>query len=119
MQKLRLQITDRDDSHCQIYNKRVPGRHASIDHRDPGGPAILENVHLLCLACNTLKGKRTCDEIKQANQEWRAALERKQNARPDIVCKQTGSSIKGRIWKESGCSTPDLCPHVGKCDNGE
>ena len=119
MQKLRPQIIDRDDSRCQNCNKRVQGRDASIDHKDPEGPATLENLHLLCRACNTLKGKRTWDEFQQAEQQWRAGLERKQNARPDIICKQTGLSIKGRSWKESGCLTPDLCPHAGECDNGE
>ena len=119
MQKLRPQIIDRDDSRCQSCNKRVNGRDATIDHKDPEGQATLDNLHLLCRACNTLKGKRTWDEFQQAEQEWQAALERKQNARPDIVCKQTGLSIKGRSWKESGCLTPDLCPHAGKCDNGE
>ena len=119
MSKLRPQIIDRDNGRCRNCDKRVKGIDATIDHKDPEGPATLENLHLLCRACNTLKGKRTWEEFLAAQAEWRAGVERRQNARPDIICRQTGLSIKGRSWKESGCLTPDLCPHVGECDNGQ
>ena len=119
LRKIRPAVIERDGGRCQNCEKRVWGRDATLDHKDPEGPAKLENVHLLCRACNTLKGRRTWDEFQRAQAEWRAGLEQRQNDRPDIICKQTGLSIKGRSWKESGCLTPDLCPHTGECDNGE
>lgn len=119
LRKIRPAVIERDGGRCQNCEKRVWGRDATLDHKDPEGPATLENVHLLCRGCNTLKGRRTWDEFQQAQAEWQAELEQRQNARPDIICQQTGLSIKGRSWKESGCLTPDLCPHTGECDNGE
>ncbi len=118
LRKIRPAVIERDGGCCQNCEKRVWGRDATLDHKNPEGPATLENVHLLCRACNTLKGRRTWEEFQQAQAEWRAAVEQRQNARPDIICQQTGLSIKGRSWKESGCLTPDLCPHTRECDNG-
>ena len=119
LRKIKPAVIERDGGRCQNCGKRVWGKDATLDHKDPEGPGDLENVHLLCRACNTLKGRRTWDEFQQARAEWRAALEKRQNARPDIICQQTGLSIKGRSWQESGCLTPDLCPRAGDCDNGE
>ena len=118
LKKIRPSVIDRDDSRCQNCNKRVKGTDATLDHKDPEGPETLENIHLLCRGCNTLKGKRSWDEFQKAQADWQEALDERQNRRPDIICKQTGLSIKGRSWKESGCLTPDMCPSTGECDNG-
>ena len=116
--KLRPAIIDRDDGRCQACGKRVEGRDATLDHKDPEGPETLDNIHLLCKRCNTLKGKRTWEEFQKAEEEWRAGLEARQAARPDVICKQSGLSIRGRTWEEAGCLTPDLCILSGECDNG-
>ena len=113
--KLRPTIIDRDDGRCQACGKRVEGGDATLDHKDPEGPETLENIHLLCKSCNTLKGKRTWGEFKKAEKEWRAQVESRQATRPDIICKQTGLSIKGRTWKESGCTNPGMCMAVNEC----
>lgn len=116
--KLRPAVIDRDDGRCQACGKRVEGRDATLDHKDPEGPETLDNIHLLCKRCNTLKGKRTWEEFQKAQAEWRARLEAIQAARPDVICKQSGLSIRGRTWKEAGCLTPDLCSLMAECDNG-
>ena len=116
--KLRPAIIDRDDGRCQACGKRVEGRDATLDHKDPEGPETLDNIHLLCKRCNTLKGKRTWEEFQKAEEEWRAELEARQAARPDVICKQSGLSIRGRTWEESGCLSPDLCLIGVECDNG-
>ncbi len=118
MKKLRAQVIDRDDSRCQNCNKRVKGTDATLDHKDPEGPETLENIHLLCRACNTLKGKRTWDEFQREQEEWRTRVEKIQNERPDFVCKQTGLSVRGRSWSEAGCLSPDICLPYKECDNG-
>ena len=118
LKKLRPAIIDRDDGRCQACGKRVEGGDASLDHKDPEGPETLENIHLLCKRCNTLKGKRTWAEFQKAEKEWRTQLEARQAARPDVICKQSDLSIRGRTWEESGCLTPDLCILSGECDNG-
>ena len=115
LKKLRPQIIDRDDGRCQSCNKRVVGREATLDHKDPEGPTTPENLHLLCHGCNALKGKRTWEEFLQL----KAQIEAQQNARPDIICQQTGLSIRGRSWKEAGCLRPPHCAIFGECDNGE
>ena len=109
--KLRPQIIDRDDSRCQGCNKRVAGRDATLDHKDPEGPATLDNVHLLCQRCNTVKGKGTWEEFQQE----RARVESAQAARPDFICEQTGLSVRGRSWKEAGCFNPSSCRSVSSC----
>lgn len=116
--KLRPQIIDRDDSRCQNCNKRVKGRDATLDHKDPEGPETLENIQLLCRGCNTLKGKRSWEEFQKEQEKWRAQLEKIQNERPDFICKQTGLSVRGRTWQEAGCLSPDLCNRSRECDNG-
>lgn len=118
MRKLRPQVIDRDDGRCQNCKKRVKSREATLDHKDPEGPETLENLQLLCRACNTLKGKRTWAEFQEDQAEWRARVEKRQNERPDFVCKQTGLSVRGRSWKEAGCLSPDLCLSSKECDNG-
>ena len=116
--KLRPAIIDRDDGRCQACGKRVEGRDATLDHKDPEGSETLDNIHLLCKRCNTLKGKRTWEKFQKAEEEWRAGLEARQAARPDVICRQSGLSIKGRTWEESGCLSPDLCLISVECDNG-
>ena len=119
MKKLRPLIIERDDSRCQNCNKRVKGRDATLDHKDPEGPEILENLHLLCRACNTLKGQRSWDDFLKDQQEWEERVKRQQNERPDFICKQTGLSVRGRSWKEAGCLSSDFCLSAKECDNGE
>ena len=118
LKKLRSQVIDRDDSRCQNCNKRVEGRDASLDHKDPEGPETLENIHLLCRKCNTLKGKWSWDEFKKEQEEWEVQIEKRQLNRPDFICKQTGLSVRGRSWKEAGCLSPDMCAEMKACDNG-
>ena len=118
LKKLRPQVIDRDDGRCQGCQKRVTGRDATIDHKDPEGPETLENLHLLCRKCNTIKGKRTWEEYQRDEAEWATQLQQRQNARPDFVCKRTGLSVRGRSWKEAGCTTPDVCLMEQECDNG-
>ena len=114
-QKLRPQVIERDDSRCQNCNKRVWGRNAQLDHKDPEGPESLDNLILLCQSCNLVKGRRSWGEFQEAEREWREQVTASQNARPDIVCKQTGLSIKGRTWKESGCTNPSWCLREEAC----
>lgn len=118
MKKLRAQIINRDGSRCQNCNKRVKGADATLDHKDPEGPETLENIHLLCRACNTLKGKRTWDEFQREQEEWRTQVEKIQNERPDFICQQTRLSVRGRSWGEAGCLSPDICLPREECDNG-
>lgn len=118
LKKLRPQIIDRDDSRCQNCNKRVNGKDATLDHKDPEGPETLENIHLLCRKCNTLKGKRSWSEFQQAQEEWEAQLKARQLSRPDFVCKRTGLSVRGRSWEDAGCVSPDMCSMKKTCDNG-
>ena len=40
--KLRPVIIDRDDGRCQACGKRVEGRDATLDHKDPEGPETLD-----------------------------------------------------------------------------
>ena len=118
LKKLRPQVIDRDDSRCQNCNKRVEGRDASLDHKDPEGPETLENIHLLCRKCNTLKGKRSWDEFRKDQEEWEVRIKERQLNRPDFICKQTSLSVRGRSWKEAGCLSPDMCSVMKECDNG-
>ena len=118
LKKLRPQVIDRDDSRCQNCNKRVEGRDASLDHKDPEGPETLENIHLLCRKCNTLKGKRSWDEFRKDQEEWAVRIKERQLNRPDFICKQTSLSVRGRSWKEAGCLSPDMCSVMKECDNG-
>ena len=117
LKKLRPQIIDR--SRCQNCNARVKGAGAILDPKDPEDPSTLENLHLLCRKCNTLKGNLTWEEFRKQQEEWQARLAERQNARPGITCQQTGLSVKGRSWKEAGCLSPSLCVISGQCDNGE
>ena len=118
LRKIRPQVIERDDSRCQNCNKRVKGNSATLDHKDPEGPETLENIHLLCRACNTLKGQMSWDEFRRSQEEWQAQVQKRQSERPDFICKQTGLSVRGRSWKEAGCFTPDLCLPEKECDNG-
>ena len=120
LRKLRPIILERDGGRCQNQHcgKRVSGRNAALDHKDPEGETVEDNLILLCQACNTLKGNRTWDEFQKANQEFWDRVKAKQDARPDFICQQTGLSVKGRSLKEAGCLTPDLCLPAATCDNG-
>lgn len=118
LKKLRPQIIDRDDGRCQSCNKRVEGRDATLDHKDPEGPETLENIHLLCSRCNTLKGKRSWDAFCKAQEEWNAQLKERQLQRPDFKCEQSGLSVRGRSWKEAGCISPGFCSLWQRCGNG-
>ena len=109
--KHRAEIIDRDDGRCQACNKRVSGRNVTIDHKDPDGPETLENLHLLCGKCNSLKNDMHWDEF----QLWYQALQKRQNERPDFICKNTGLSVRGRSWKEAGCSIPYICSINKEC----
>ena len=96
LKKIRPLVIDRDDARCQNCSKRVKGAEATVDHKDPEGPTSLDNCHLLCRGCSTIKGKRSWEQFLQDQQAWRDAVEQRQNSRPDIICKQTGLSIRGR-----------------------
>ena len=115
LKKLRPQIIERDAGRCQSCHDRVDGRAATVDHKDPEGPETLENLHLLCRKCNTLKGKRTWEDFQTAQLEWQERLADIQNARADFICKQTGLSVRGRSWQEAGCLSPDLCIREKQC----
>lgn len=118
LRKIRAAVIERDGGRCQNCEKRVWGKEATLDHKDPEGPATMENVHLLCRGCNTLKGRRTWGEFQKAKAEWQTTLKKRQNDRPDFTCKRSGLSVRGRSWKEAGCLTPDLCLRARDCDNG-
>lgn len=118
LRKIRSAVIERDGGRCQNCKKRVWGKEATLDHKDPEGPATMENIHLLCRACNTLKGRRAWAEFQKANAEWHETLKKRQNERPDFTCKRSGLSVRGRSWKEAGCLTPSLCLHARGCDNG-
>ena len=118
LRKLRPIILERDGGRCQSCGKRVSGRDAALDHKDPEGETVEDNLILLCQSCNTIKSNRTWDEFQKANQEFWNRVKAKQDARPDFVCHQTGLSVKGRSLKEAGCLTPDLCLPAAACDNG-
>ena len=78
----------------------------------------MENLLLLCRACNTLKGKRSWEEFQMEREEWQAQLEQRQNQRPDFTCERTSLSVRGRTWQEAGCINPNTCMRLKKCDNG-
>ena len=90
----------------------------TLDHKDPEGPETLENIHLLCRRCNTLRGKRTWEEFQQAEEKWRKRLSEIQNARPDFICKRTGLSVKERSWKVAGCVLAGICEIAQECEYG-
>lgn len=77
LKKIRPLIIDRDDSGRQNCNKRVKGTEATVDHKDPEGPTDLDNCHLLCRGCNTIKGKRTWDQFAKDQKEWREAVKQR------------------------------------------
>ena len=118
LRKIRAQVIDRDNGRCQICGKRVWGAAATLDHKDPEGPETLENVHLLCRSCNTHKGRRSWSEFQESQGVFWELVKQQQNDRPDMICKITGLSVRGRNWKEAGCTTPDLCRQNWECDNG-
>ena len=119
LRKLRPITLERDSWRCQNCSKRVGGRDAALDHKDPEGETVEDNLILLCQSCNTVKGNRTWDEFQKANLEFWDGVKAKQDARPDFICHQTGLSVKGRSWKEVGCLTPGLCLPSETCDNGD
>ena len=118
LKKIRVAVIDRDESRCQGCSKRVKGREATLDHKDPEGPSDLENIHLLCRRCNTVKGQMTWGEFQKRREEWQARVSEIQNARPDFICEQTGLSVRGKSWNDAGCLSRDLCSMMKACDNG-
>ena len=94
LKKLRPQIIDRDDSRCQNCNARVKGANATLDHKDPEGPSILENLHLLCRKCNTLKGNQSWDEFQKENG--------KTNSKKSRTRDQTSSASKPAYPSRAG-----------------
>ena len=111
LKKLRATVIDRDDGRCQGCHRRVEGRNATIDHKNPEGPETLDNLHLLCQSCNAIKGKHSWEDF----QPHIAQLVEKQNTRPDFICKNTGLSVRGRTWREAGCNSPSACLGEGEC----
>ena len=101
LKKLRPLVIERDNGRCQNCGERAMGRGAALDHKDPEGPETLENLHLLCRRCNTVKGNRSWEEFQQDQEQFKARVQRVQNARPDFVCKQTGP-IREREKLEGG-----------------
>lgn len=114
LRKLRPVIMERDNGRCQNCGKRD----AALDHKDPEGETVEDNLILLCQRCNTIKSNRTWDEFQEEKKEFLARVKAQQDARPDFICHQTGLSVRGRSWKEAGCLTPDLCQLTETCDNG-
>ena len=50
---------------CNICDTHFPYRNMAVDHIDPksqGGTDHIENLQLLCPACNSMKGTRTQSE---------------------------------------------------------
>ena len=111
LRKIRAQVIKRDGSRCQNCNKRVYGRDAQLDHKDPEGPETLENVHLLCQSCNYLKCKMSWSKFRV---EW-AKLKKHQMKRENFKCENTGLFVRGRSWKEAGCIDPAYCKGEKKC----
>jgi 5-methylcytosine-specific restriction endonuclease McrA len=60
--RLLADLKARDGEHCRECGNRVSDSDLRIDHIRPvsdGGPSALENLQLLCHACNTKKGNST------------------------------------------------------------
>jgi hypothetical protein len=63
--EIMLKVVRRDDQHCQVCLQWVPDNMIEFDHVIPyskGGPTSLENLRLLCRACNRKKSNRM-DEL--------------------------------------------------------
>ena len=58
LRKLRPVIIERDNGRCQNCDKRVTGRDAALDHKDPEGETVEDNLILLCQRCNTVCNRR-------------------------------------------------------------
>ncbi len=61
----RVNVYQRDGYRCQYCRKKFAARELSYDHvvpRAAGGRTSWTNIVTACLACNTRKGSRTCDE---------------------------------------------------------
>ena len=117
LKKLRPQVIDRDDSRCQNCHRRVKGREATLDHIDPEGPETLENIHLLCRSCNSIKQKRSWAEFQAEQKRFKEQVKKAQNERTNFICDRTGLSVKGRSWKEAGCAHPEICNSAKACCN--
>ena len=53
---------------CPYCNKQIPPLDFSIDHKIPknrGGTNSLNNLHLVCIKCNKVKGDLTDEEFRQ------------------------------------------------------
>ena len=61
-------FTMMDYSICPYCNKQISPLDFSIDHLTPknrGGSNELNNLHLVCIKCNKVKGDLTDEEFKQ------------------------------------------------------
>ena len=117
LNKLRPQVIDRDDSRCQNCQRRVKGREATLDHKDPEGAETLENIHLLCRSCNSIKRKRPWAEFQAEQERFKEQVKKAQNERAHFICDRTGLSVTGRSWKEAGCVHPEICNPAKACCN--
>jgi len=53
-----LKVVRRDNHVCQLCHAYVPDNEVEFDHIIPfsrGGPTTVENIRLLCVACNRKK----------------------------------------------------------------
>lgn len=56
--EIMLKVVRRDNHVCQVCHKYVPDVEIEFDHIIPyskGGPTSVENIRLLCRACNRKK----------------------------------------------------------------
>lgn len=59
---LRWQVLRRDESTCQLCGAKAPQVPVEVDHVVPwskGGPTVVENLRVLCFACNRGKSNRS------------------------------------------------------------
>ena len=106
LKKLRPQIIDRDDSRCQNCNARVKGTNATLDHKDPEGPSTLENLHLLCRKCNTLKGNQSWDEFQKEQEKWKKPTPRKAERETRLHLQANRPIRQGQELERSGMFEP-------------
>lgn len=63
-----LKVVRRDNHVCQICHKYVPDNEVEFDHIIPfskGGPTTVENIRLLCKACNRKKSNSLSELLRK------------------------------------------------------
>lgn len=62
----RFNVFNRDRFMCQYCGIKLPMRLLTYDHmvpRDKGGKTTWKNIVTACKPCNSVKGRKTCDEV--------------------------------------------------------